>query len=263
MSTIITDLDKTLIYSNTEGKEKVVCVESRSNGKPITYMTQRAVDILNDMIDNYKTTLIPCTLRSKEQVDRVKFVEKCPIIICDNGGTIYYNGEIDTQWDNIVANNINKDELAKIFDTISKYIADKGISIYRLKNNRYCFISAIFNTVDDADRYACVIRTMIPKGYIMHKQGKKIYYIPKWLDKEKAMKYVVDKYNIKDVITAGDSSVDENFVKAGNKCIVPAHATFDTTNCVRTMSKGIMAGEELLSMIKSSIVQRSEQFCQN
>ena len=85
-------------------------------------------------------------------------------------------------------------------------------------------------------------------------QGKKLYVIPQFLDKSIAVKYLISKYNDDVVITAGDSSVDELFVKAGTLQILPAHSNLNIVSAIRTKNYGIEAGEEILSIILSSLI---------
>lgn len=247
------DLDKTLVYS---GYPDHVCVE-RCEDKEITYMTSRAVDLFNGLISLENMTFIPCTLRSYEQTIRIDIFQSLPrqIFICDNGFSIYENGQIDEYWDTIVNRELLAYNNEEMHEVLQSFYANNTSEITKVKTNRDAFYTLIF--IDDvvAEKHFKSICELIDKSkYRLELQGRKLYVIPQFLDKSIAVKYLISKYNDDVVITAGDSSVDELFVKAGTLQILPAHSNLNIVSAIRTKNYGIEAGEEILSIVLSSLI---------
>lgn len=250
----ISDLDKTLVYSR---QSECTCVEYK-NDKPITYMAPKAKEIMDGLLQKETFHFIPCTLRSIEQTLRIGFIKDLTtqkdaqnFIICDNGASIYKNGVVDEEWDAIIAKIINKDNVAILCNRLQQYVEENNIPIYMIKTNRNAFVSIIFNTNDMAEKYLDSLLKLVDKScYNIFKQGKKTYVVPIGLNKEIAVKYLREHYGIHDVITSGDSSVDDKFVELGDYQVLPKHAVFRTTKARVTDSEGVVGGEELLEIVK-------------
>lgn len=258
MISMFSDLDKTLVFSHNE---QHCCVERKEDGTKLTYMTRPAKEHLDALIaEPEKFQLIPCTLRSLEQTERISFTGQCRFKICDNGGSIYIDGHRLAEWDNIVSKHINKEDVAKKRTLICSMLEKWGLSKYKVKTNGDCFINVIFNSLADSDRYAEKIARMIDSSlYVYHNQGRKIYFMPHWLNKKKAVDYLIKEFELKGdnnmIITSGDSSVDTEFITLGDVMIIPEHATFENRHAIRTKQSGIYAGEEIIS-IASRLVSK-------
>ena len=243
----ITDLDKTIIYSR---EKEHICIEKK-NEKEITYITEKSFNLLSNLLKNEKFSLIPCTLRSYEQMMRVDFIRENNLkyMICDNGATICIDGKIDEKWDRIIDSIVDREKVKSLHSTMQKFAEENNIPIYMIKNNRDSFISIIFYKKEDAYKYIDDIITFADDTFTIYKQGKKTYVVPKNLNKDIAVKYLIDTFNICDIVTSGDSSVDELFVKRGDKIILPSHATFRIPNSIVTENVGILAGEEIFKIL--------------
>lgn len=243
-----TDLDSTIIYSKYPEE---VCIEHKDD-KEITYITKKADKILNQLFTNENFCFIPCTLRSYEQTMRVDFIRnhKLKYIICDNGATIYINGKLDVAWDAYMRSQIDRRKIFSLFNTIRKYINENNIEISSLKTNKVFFISINFIDEKSLKKYSKGIENIVDKNiYNICKQGKKLYIIPKNLNKSNAVNYLKNRFRMKNIITSGDSIVDTDFVKLGDIQIVPKHAIFRTKQSYVTTKKGIQAGEEILEKV--------------
>lgn len=250
---LITDLDKTIVYSREYNHK---CVERNDNGNPITFMTKNAYKLLTKLLKSGKFTIIPCTLRSFEQTKRIEFTKDgtLPYMICDNGFSIYHNGKLDEGWDKIVNVLINTEAVYNLYLQFNKIIDDNNIPIYRLKSNRNGFISIIFHDETDAIEYKNQLLSVVDiKRYRIEDQGKKIYIVPKKLNKYIAVEYLLSKIEEENeneiVVTSGDSLVDKKFTTLGDYRILPKHATFRHNNAIVTKNEGIYAGEEILNDI--------------
>lgn len=69
---LATDLDNTMIFSHrrVSGKENQLCCVEYYNGKPVAYMTQTAIEMLNLLLS--KIFVIPVTTCSMSQFERIE-----------------------------------------------------------------------------------------------------------------------------------------------------------------------------------------------
>ena len=250
MISFVSDLDKTIIYSKNNTEK---CVEYKE-GKELTYMT---LDAYNNFLELRKSiNFIPCTLRDYEQTTRISFIkDNMPkFMICDNGASIYIDGRKNEEYnkyikENIVDKKIVKEEIKKI----KTIIKQNKIIVKRVRSNDNFFFLIIFYNSEYANQRFNIFKKSASDYFDLHLQGRKLYFMPKKLDKTIALKHLIDKYNLGYVITSGDSSVDENFVKLGDKIILPKHAVFKNENALLTQNNGIKAGEEIILNIKEEI----------
>ena len=252
----VSDLDKTLVFS---GYPEHCCVEYHQ-GKEITYMTQKGYEILKGLISKPDFRFIPCTLRSIEQTLRIEFIspEQIPIIICDNGFSIYVNGKLERDWDKQMQQELSHYPNQETKRVIEEYITTNHIDISQVKSNRNAFYTVIFNDKVTAEANSQNITSFInPNLYKWDLQGRKLYIIPKFLDKSLAVQHLRELLPNEHILTAGDSSVDCQLVSVGDKSIIPAHATIQVPNALVTKATGIEAGEEILHQVKIWYEQRS------
>ena len=251
MILFFSDLDSTLIYS---GYPEHTCVEYNES-KEVTYMTTQGINHLHNLLVRKDFVLIPCTLRSYEQATRIDFLKNgnVPIIICDNGFSIYENGILDKTWDNLMKEKLETYPTDEIKGDIEILVSSYNICC-RIKNNRNAFFTLIFEYAESANmHYATVAKVLKRHKYKLELQGRKLYIIPDFLDKVLAVKYLCKKFNPSLVITAGDSSVDKSFVEEGNQRIIPSHSSLNIRNTIITKKSGISAGEEILSITYSFV----------
>ena len=82
-----------------------------------------------------------------------------------------------------------------------------------------------------------------------------MYIIPNFLDKVLALRYIVSLFPDEMFVTAGDSNVDLAFVKEGEIAILPRHSKLNINKAMKTKSKGIDSGKEILDII-NKLVQK-------
>lgn len=249
MILFFSDLDSTLIYS---GYPEHTCVEY-NEAKEVTYMTAQGINFLKDLLVRKDFVFIPCTLRSYEQTARIGFLKNgnVPIIICDNGFSIYENGILDKTWDNLMKENLATYPTDEIKSDIEILVSYNNMCC-KIKNNRNAFFTLIFENAESANmHYVTIAKVLKRHKYKLELQGRKIYIIPDFLDKVLAVKYLCKKFNPSLVITAGDSSVDKSFVEEGNQRIIPSHSSLNIRNTIITKKTGISAGEEILDIVMS------------
>lgn len=245
----ISDLDKTLVYSK---QKDFVCVERKSDGKEITFMTNKSVELMDKLMQNEDFCFVPCTLRSFEQTKRIDFTNGGNLewMICDNGFSIYHYGEIYQDWEKETSKRFDVSLVKELFNCLNNYIECKNIPMYMLKSNRDGFISIIFHNEDESKTYQKELLRLVDLNiFKIDNQGKKIYVSPIELNKSIAVEYLKEICNMGSLIVSGDSSVDVDFTTLGDYCILPRHATFSHNDAIFTKNCGIEAGEEILNFV--------------
>lgn len=249
-----TDLDKTIVYS---GYPEHYCVEYKEK-QEITYMTNEGKRQLDNLFKKEGFRMIPCTLRSFEQTKRIEFItdELTPVVICDNGFSIYNKGVLDKSWDKKMQSYIVKYPMSETYKEIDDLITTANIPISQIKSNRDAFFTVIFKNIADAEYFSDKIMSKVDLSlYKIEKQGRKLYIIPVFLDKVLALRYIKSLFPNEMVVTAGDSDVDVAFVKEGKIAIIPGHSKLKINKAITTKSKGIDSGKEIFDII-NRIVQK-------
>jgi hypothetical protein len=249
-----TDLDKTIVYS---GYREHYCVEYKEK-QEITYMTNEGKRQLDNLFKKEGFRMIPCTLRSFEQTKRIEFItdELTPVVICDNGFSIYNKGVLDKSWDKKMQSYIVKYPMSETYKEIDDLITTANIPISQIKSNRDAFFTVIFKNIADAEYFSDKIISKVDLSlYKIEKQGRKLYIIPVFLDKVLALRYIKSLFPNEMVVTAGDSDVDVAFVKEGKIAIIPGHSKLKINKAITTKSKGIDSGKEIFDII-NRIVQK-------
>ncbi|MGL4741054.1 MAG: HAD family hydrolase [Sarcina sp.] len=243
----ITDLDRTIIHAKNKGFR---CVEFIGD-REITYMTQESYLKLNTMLENKKINFIPCTMRNIEQTLRVDFIKKYSpkIIICTNGAQIFIDGKLDEVWNNKMKSLISFEQVEHNINFIKSF----GLEYDEIRNIEGFYITIKCNTKKEANKNFEFLNDKFENNLNILHIGIKIFIIDKNIDKVFAVKYVVDNYNMKNVITSGDSIVDYNFTTIG-KSILPKHASFKHKNSYITEKEGITSTEDILTFLESKFV---------
>lgn len=261
------DLDQTLIYSSRfledftiEEKEEIDLVEVL-DGREISFMSKISKKQIKSLMS--KGFFVPVTTRTMAQFDRIKFFsEECKLkyAITSNGGNILINGKISEEWQNIIAekltnNSINGEIVLEEFNKIRTDIWAKECKL-----------------ADELFYYTIIDRVNLPKealevfdiwlennGWNMSIQGRKLYLVPKCVDKWEAVKYIASLENIDYSICAGDSKLDFNMVANSTKGIIPSHGKEIVElvenkkekygNIHITESSGILAANEILNKV--------------
>ena len=158
MILFFSDLDSTLIYS---GYPEHTCVEY-NEAKEVTYMTAQGINFLKDLLVRKDFVFIPCTLRSYEQTARIGFLKNgnVPIIICDNGFSIYENGILDKTWDNLMKENLATYPTDEIKSDIEILVSSNNMCC-KIKNNRNAFFTLIFENAESANMHYVTIAKVL------------------------------------------------------------------------------------------------------
>lgn len=246
MYSLISDLDNTLIYSK---RGQGVCVEKKDD-REITFMTEKALETINLLLQKDEFCFIPCTARSFTQASRIDFIhpENLPFMICDLGASIYRHGKKDLVWEKIlidggyifperiraVRKELEKLDLSRLRKVVSNSDYFLVYCFYEKKDAYLFFKEAMEYCTDDKVNFFV--------------SGRKVYCYPKILNKSLAVVYLISHENLGFTYTAGDTMFDSFFNLLGNQCLLPEHAEFNNSSAI-VCGNGIQAGEEILNQV--------------
>ncbi|WP_028389849.1 HAD hydrolase family protein [Bacillus cihuensis] len=258
------DLDQTLIYSirsmrlrEDRPKPAMRVVEKRGE-REISYMTLHAIEILKKVAD--KMMFLPVTTRTVEQFRYINLFQDeivPPLAVTSNGGNILVNGKIDEEWQRKIKVKLENEALSG--EEMLKHFSE-------LANNNWVNSQ---HTADELFHYCLIEREMAPLDELMHfkemidqqgwkmsLQGRKLYFVPKAVNKWDAVAYIKEKSNREFVAAAGDSLLDLSMLEVADYAISPIHGELsEMGNSVvnktihRTDQKGILAAEDILNQV--------------
>lgn len=248
-----TDLDRTLIYAERflEGYDKEIRSIEIFNGKPISYMSTKALILLKEL--DKRATIIPVTTRNKEQYERINIWRehiKPRIYVVNNGGTIFIEGKEDLVWtarikEQLSVLTLSYEEVLKLF-----------LSLYKGPIKRYTksdeLIWVVLSDKEHIDWKAVkdFNRKVEGSGWRIDVNGRKIYLYPDCIRKWEALCYIKTNYLNEEIVAAGDSLFDTEMIHKAEWGIVPKGASIETTcekNIYRTSKEGVGAAEDIVS----------------
>lgn len=266
------DLDRTLIYSansmllqGEDHEAPPMVVAEVYNGAPLSYMTHRAVSLLTAIAG--AGVFVPVTTRTQAQFGRVQLPGQGQgYAVTTNGAVLLHDGEIDDTWRRQVQRSLlaNCASLDEIMGRLTSLAAYKGI--VRIHTAENVFVYAI------VDRKALVEEELQDlslwcsvKGWRTSLQGRKLYCVPYVVTKESAVAEIQRRTGAGYLMTAGDSILDAEMLRAGDLAFRPAHgeledAQFSLENLTVTSSIGILAGEEILRTVQRALNSPSENY---
>lgn len=250
----ITDLDRTIIHSKNKGYKCVEIMEDRE----ITYMTDNSYDKLQTLLKIESFKFIPCTMRNIKQTMRVDFIREYnpEIIICSNGAQIYINGQLDKEWNNKVKTIYSIDKLLEDIDYLEE-LKDKlseDINILEIRNIENFYITIKCSNSLEAEKFFDIVKDKFNEELRVIRIEAKIFIIHHKINKIYAVDYIVGKFNIKNLVTSGDSEVDKEFTTRGIS-ILPNHSSFKHKKSIVTRKSNIKSTEEILDKLSEIIMK--------
>lgn len=260
------DLDRTIIYSNKFIDSKInvsnnLRLVETYEGQEITYMLEKSIEILKKI--SKKALFVPVTTRTIEQYKRIMIFENEVIpkySVVTNGGNILIDGKLDKEWNKAIKNKIGQECLA---------LEDAILEFEKIKNKKWMHK---FRVADEMFFYCVIDKESLPLDVlnefsmqlqksnwriILH--GRKLYFLPKCLNKGNAVKYLAEKEEKEHVIAAGDSILDLDMLSIANHFISPQHGEiynlkeekYENKLVKFTENYGITAGFEILQNVLS------------
>lgn len=264
------DLDSTLIYSSRHcsliNEEELLPVDFYKN-QMCSFITKRMQSTLEHI--NESMIFVPVTTRSRDQYTRIKYIYdvlKPKYAVVANGGIILKNGIELPAWSDIslsklkqVVSTLDMIKLCSFFlesDFVKTYKSCEDLFIYSILDEDKLSNSISHGEVDI--NYLRVLRSFCKDyNYSVSKQGKKVYIVPKCINKYDPIEYIKHLENITVLVSAGDSLLDYPLIKNSSYGIIPSHGEL-LLNLQReeigesvyiTKESGIYAGQEILDVV--------------
>ena len=197
------DIDRTLVFS-TNSSDLPECYEviEERKGDVISFMESGDLKSLKELSEYVE--FVPVTSRNIEQLNRLRFDEfgiRYRYAVVDSGFKVYFDGELDYEWDNYMRSKLVYGRLSELVSLLCKHEFtikthfDFGIRLDLLdadERNRFDDLliefGDEFRVVSD-HRYVTVMYSFVDKSY--------------------ALEYVRKKLDDEFVVFAGDSEFDE------------------------------------------------------
>ncbi|MFJ5623063.1 HAD family hydrolase [Peribacillus loiseleuriae] len=258
------DLDQTLIYSIRSMRLAQGClvpamrvVEKRGE-REISYMTLAAIELLKKVAD--KMMFLPVTTRTVEQFRYITLFQEEIVpsfAVTSNGGNILVKGKIDEEWQRLIKVKLENEALngEKILEHFSEIANDEWVHSQHTADElfHYCLIERDSAPLDELIHFKELIDQ---QGWKMSLQGRKLYFVPKAVNKWDAVAYIKEKSNREFVAAAGDSLLDLPMLEVADYAIAPIHGELSEVGnpavkgtIYRTEQKGILAAEDILNQV--------------
>lgn len=258
------DLDRTLIYSKKsmmlpDNQTVSFQLIEKKEEKEISFMTDHAISLLQKLAK--EMLFVPVTTRTIEQYERISLFHhsmKVPYAITSNGGNILIDGKIDVDWNNRVVQSIKDQCLPKsnVLNAFSDISHDEWVLKAREADDLFCYF-----IIDPEKVPECELgdfrNWLSNQGWDSSLQGRKLYFVPKPVNKWRAVNYIKEREEKSFLFAAGDSQLDYDMLKMADMSYAPLHGELKyvitnekySSNIKATNSKGILASEELLQNI--------------
>ncbi len=258
-----TDLDRTMIYSKVAlaevpvPDEELMTVEIYEN-EPFTFMTHSSGEMINRLLE--QKILVPVTTRIRHQYERVVLSEMHTPewAIIANGGVILHKGEEYLPWSKEIIKGmegtLSVDDARPI---VQKLVEEDWVLRMREADGFFLYIIVDKEKIS-AERLAALSEQFEKENWRTSLQGRKLYFVPKPVDKVKALHYLCDVLGVEKFIAAGDSLLDKPMLDAAHMAFVPAHGELfvgghTVENGIITEASGVKAGEEILSRVEKEL----------
>lgn len=206
---LFSDLDGTLIFSAKRKQVGDIVIE-RKNGEEISCVTARQAELFPCL-----RNVIPVTTRSIEQYRRIEFARfgfASKYSLCDNGGTLLVDGEIDKEWARWSA-----EIFAECEDELSHF--------RELLENDPCRSFEV-RLVDGLFLFTKSKEPPETLKYLRNGElceffftGEKVYIVPKKLSKGAAVKRLAERLELAEFVAAGDSLMDLPMLNAASTAV--------------------------------------------
>lgn len=253
---VVTDLDRTLIYSaaafelNVPDEDAPTLVTAEFHaGRPQSYLTLAAAELLWALPSG---TLVPATTRTVAQYLRIGLTgTRTRYAVTSNGGHLLVDGRVDEQWANgIRARIAGAAPLAEVRARLQPFADQDWVRSVRSADELFCYLVA--ETAAMPDGFVDELRDWcVGRGWRVSVQGRKVYALPQGLQKSTAVQRVRELVGADTLLAAGDGILDADVLEIADAGIRPRHGELHDADWHRphvtvTEASGIRAGEEMV-----------------
>lgn len=217
MELLFTDLDHTVIYSHRyETLKPVVWVEWLS-GRPQSFMTKRTYTFFTSQT---WLEVVPVTTRTYEQYHRLReTMERLGwkhSLIC-NGAILLHDGVEDESWteESLALSEPDQPAFFAAFEMAKNMAMASDIT---------AVLPFLFyvKSEDAETMYSVLSRRVNLERLSIFRDARKVYCIPKSLNKGNAVKRYLDRSGRRSYIACGDSAFDVSMLNDAALCFYPA-----------------------------------------
>jgi len=262
------DLDQTLIYSPKSFRippgdmmPPVTSVEVYE-GREISFMADNVIEKLKKIAS--QSIFVPVTTRTIEQYRRISlFYEQITPAygVVSNGGNIIVHGIVDSHWQQQVITGMKHNCLPaeELLASFKEVCAESWAGMIRRADDLfyYCVVERDKVPQNSIESFAMWAQG---QGWNVSLQGRKLYVVPRVVNKWAAVAYLRDLLQEKNVVTAGDSLLDLCMLEQADYGIVPSHGELwelysrgqlPLASMKFTKNKGILAANDILDDVAS------------
>lgn len=254
------DLDHTLIFSRRalqrykNAAVGTVVAEDYLN-EPLSYMDLDVWQYLAETGAEFD--FIPNTTRTVAQYERILFPSLPEFAIVQNGSRILIRGEEDINWTRKVQSDLAQLSFspAEIHSQLLNQFPHnrfKNLGIKSITNVEDSFVYMVSVTENMWKVESFAEELSEKAGYTLSKQGRKLYFIPECISKEKAVTEIMERKTPAMSFAAGDSILDFPMSKTVDYFIKPKHGdawNMDTPPTHVTKFTGLEASKEILETV--------------
>ncbi|WLR52716.1 HAD family hydrolase [Bacillus tianshenii] len=226
MDAFASDLDRTLIYSYRFLNEEIAAVPiERFEGRVISYITESALNMLTMLSEQMH--VIPVTTRTEAQFRRIAIFQehiKPQYAVTSNGGKILVNGKLDESWEKQIALEMDRLTLSvsEAFAHLQQYNNEKWLKTLKIADELFIYC-VLHEDYFPAEQLEVFVNDFESSGWVVNQQGRKVYFLPKCIGKEKALRYINEQYGIRTKYAAGDAMLDRNMLHEAEYGFCPLH----------------------------------------
>ena len=225
---ILTDLDDTLFQTLPKcppGIDGLRQMSSLLDGRPSGFATPMQQHFLRWLETG---TVIPVTARGRDVLARVD-VGQAPAI-CSNGGCILGDdGAIDRDWHDRLATEARRGApVEAVYHALTGALCTDRFRHWAVEENGLTLYIVVKSNAQDAGELAVLeqeLAPQVPTGWRCHRNGNNLAYLPPWLSKRHAARYLIDQIRAarpdQPIIGIGDSVSDVGFMDLCDFAAVP------------------------------------------
>lgn len=254
-----TDLDRTIIFSKrfVKGVNDPLVVVETKEGREISYMTKKSLSLLQEIKEC--TQFVPVTARKWEEIMRIGFIsDDLPdVVVCEAGRSIFLKGKRDASWDEKI-HQMMKDETQNLHTAFKRFQKEmSGLGYPAWAINEYMMMTKVAGWTEEAQSFVeGMTDWFLEKGYRLQIQERKVYLTPMKISKGAAVRYLMECFKPGNSLSSGDAEMDHGMFEHTVHQIAPKHHTISCTDRVSvTTATGILAGEEILSIVKEKLCE--------
>lgn len=251
---VAVDLDQTVLFSQrAAGACGPAVVVEHLDGAPLSSMTTGGHAAYAALAGRHR--VVPVTTRTVEQFRRIALPAPAPHAVCANGGVLLVAGRRDESWDAWVHALLAG--VAPLADVTGRLRAHEGrpwVRLVRTAEDLFAYLVAHRREDIPAGWPDELAEDLVPLGWTVSVQGRKVYAVPAGLTKAAAVTRLAELLGAEVLLAAGDSLLDRALLELAattGGAVRPAHGELHELGWAPpglhvTRAHGARAGEELL-----------------